>query len=98
MKYSVRAKVWLWPGEQGAWHFAQVDKKWSAILKERHGNVKRGFGSIPVRVTLGTTKWKTSIFPDKRPGPYLLPLKAFVRRAEGIAEGDTIAFVLTISR
>ena len=95
-KYRVRSKVVLWPGEQGAWHFAHVDKKQSVNIQKTHGVLKRGFGSIPVVVTLGKTKWKTSIFPDRRSGTYILPLKLRVRRAEGIAEGDTITFMLDL--
>ena len=91
--FKVRAKVWLYPGEV-AWHFVNVDKKQSAELKEVYGKDRRGFGSIPVTVTLGKTTWKTSIFPDKHSGTYLLPLKAAVRRAEGVEEGDAIAFTL----
>lgn len=98
-RYKVRSKVVLWPGEQGAWHFANVDKKQSAEIKRirqlADGKQKRGFGSIPVEVTLGKTKWKTSIFPDSRSGTYLLPLKAKVRFAEGIQDGDTVTFILT---
>ena len=90
-KYVSRAKVWLYPGMAG-WHFIYVDKKHAAELKEKYGSKKRGFGSIPVVVTLGKTSWKTSIFPDKREGTYLLPLKAQVRTKEGIAHGDTVAF------
>jgi len=95
MKYKVHATVWLYPGN-AAWHFVNVDKKQSAVLKEKYGKVKRGFGSIPVVVTLGKSTWKTSIFPDKQSGTYLLPLKASVRRAEGIEAGDTVAFTLDI--
>src|SRR3989338_9864774 len=93
-KYKVRSGVWVYPG-MAAWRFVNIDKKQSTEIREKFGKGSRGFGSLPVNVTLGKTKWKTSIFPDKRSGTYLLPLKAFVRRAEGIAEGDTIAFVLT---
>ncbi len=92
--YKVKAKVWLWPGESAAWHFAYVDKKQSALIRERAKGPRRGFGGIRVKVTLGKTKWETSVFPDKRSGCYLLPLKASVRRAEGIEEGDTIIFSL----
>lgn len=88
--------MWLWPGEQGAWHFTHVDKKQSALIKERYKGPRRGFGGIRVRVTLGKTKWETSIFPDSRSGTYLLPLKASVRRAEGISEGDAIIFLIEI--
>ncbi len=93
-RYKVQSKVVLWPGEQGAWHFAHVDKKQSAELKEKFTAHKRGFGSIRVEVTLGKTQWDTSIFPDSRSGTYLLPLKAKIRSAEGIQDGDSIAFVL----
>ncbi len=95
-KYKVKSKVILWAGEQGAWHFAYVDKKNADAIKAKFGKSKRGFGSIRVTVTLGKTKWKTSIFPDKRSGTYLLPLKSQVRRAEGIDAGDTVSFTLEI--
>jgi len=95
-RYKVTSRVVLWPGAQGAWHFAHVDKKQSALIKKRDGGPRRGFGGIRVAVTLGKTKWETSIFPDSHSGTYLLPLKAAVRRAEGIAADDTIVFTLDI--
>jgi hypothetical protein len=93
--YKVKGKVWLWPGESTVWHFVHVDPKTSATLKEKHGKVKRGFGSIPVMAKIGKTEWKTSIFPDKRSGTYLLPLKFKVRYEEGIEAGEIISFSLT---
>ena len=94
--YKVRAQVVVWPGEQGAWHFAHVDKKQSALIKKRYKGPRRGFGGIRVKVMLGKTKWETSIFPDSRSGTYILPLKVAVRRAEGVFEGDSITFSLAI--
>ncbi len=93
--YKVTSKVWEYPGMSG-WFFANVDKKQSAVLKESFGKKAGGFGSIKVGVTLGKTKWKTSIFPEKQSATYLLPLKAAVRRAEGIDKGDSIKFTLDI--
>ncbi len=90
-KYISRSKVWLYQG-QAAWHFINVDKKHAAELKEKYGRKKRGFGSIPVVATIGKTSWKTSIFPDKRSGTYLLPLKQQVRAKEGVAHGDMVGF------
>ena len=57
---------------------------------------KAGFSSIRVTVTLGKSKWKTSIFPDKHSGAYVLPLKKQIRRAENIDAGDTVSFTLEI--
>ena len=103
-KYTVRSQVVLWPGDThstgsgqvGAWHFAYVDKRQSALIKERYRGPRRGFGGVRVKVVLGKTKWETSIFPDSRSNTYLLPLKAVIRRAEAIAAGDTIRFTLEI--
>lgn len=94
--YKVRAKVWLYPGAEANWHFVSLPKKQSDQIKERFGGFTRGWGSLPVNVTIGTTTWKTSIFPDKKAGAYLLPLKADVRRKEKVGIGDTITLVVEI--
>src|SRR3989344_9442626 len=93
--YQIRSRVVRYPG-MDAWYFAYVDKKQSAVIKETHAKKKRGFGSVKVVATLGKTKWSSSIFPDKQSGTYLLPLKAQVRRAEGVDDGDTVSFTLDI--
>lgn len=93
--FKLHSKVWLYPGMAG-WHFISVPKKESAQIKEVFGALKRGWGSLPVEVTLGKSTWKTSIFPDKKSGTYLLPLKADVRKKERILSGDTVNFLLEI--
>ena len=51
-------------------------------------------GVIPVHVRIGKTKWKTSLFPkDER---YLVPIKASVRKAENLAEGDKVTIRLEV--
>ena len=91
-EYTIKAKVWIYPGMVGNWHFVNVDKKTSAKIKESQSDKKRrGWGSVRVRATLGKSTWKTSIFPDKD-GTYLLPLKKEVRTKEEIVEGDVITF------
>lgn len=94
--YRVRAKIWLYPGTAACWHFVTLPKKQSDQIKVRFGMFTRGWGSLPVRVTVGDTTWKTSIFPDKKSSAYLLPLKADVRKKEGIAVDETIALRLEI--
>lgn len=84
----------LWLGAQGAWHFVHVDKKISEKIRAGQKGPHRGFGAVKVKVTIGKTTWTTSIFPDSRSGTYLLPLKAAVRRAEGLAADDAISFTL----
>jgi len=94
--YNVRSKVWLYHGAEAAWHFTTIPKKQSDLISERFEGVKRGWGSLPVTVTIGKTTWKTSIFPDKKAGAYILPLKAKVRKEEGITVGKSIGFSVEI--
>ncbi len=93
--YKIKSKVVLWAGEQAAWHFAGVGGKVAEELREKYGKHQRGFGSIPVEVKLGKTIWKTSVFWDSKGKGYLLPLKASVRKAEGVMNGDEITFTIT---
>lgn len=100
MILKFRAEVWKWEANgnsSAAWHFITLDKKTAAVVKKSHEGKKRiGWGSVPVVATVGETKWKTSIFPDSKRGSYLLPLKAAVRKKEGVAEGDGITISLQI--
>lgn len=96
-RYTVRSQLVPYPG-MGAWHFLHVDKKQSALFKEKYATHKRGFGSIRVTVTIGKSMWKTSIFPDKQSGTYLLPVKKQIRRAEGIEAGDMVNFTLEFGK
>jgi hypothetical protein len=93
--YKVKSKVVPYPG-MAAWYFAYLEKKQADIIQKKHATKKAGFGSIRVTVRLGKSKWQTSIFPDKQSGAYVLPLKATIRRAEGIDAGDTVSFTLEI--
>jgi hypothetical protein len=95
-RFTFTAKVWVWDGP-AAWHFAGVDPEVAEkIRKEREHLPRIGWGSVPVTVAIGDTSWKTSIFPDKKSGTYLLPVKAEVRKKEGIAGGDTVSITLDV--
>jgi hypothetical protein len=94
--YKLRSRVWLYPGSAAAWHFISLPAKESAAIKKQFGAVARGWGSLPVEATIGTTRWQTSIFPDKKSGTYLLPLKALVRQKEGIRDKDKVTFSIKI--
>ncbi len=94
-QYRIKAKVWLYQGK-AAWHFVSLPQKQSTAIRGFYGNLKRGWGSLPVVVTVGKTSWKTSIFPESKTGAYLLPLKAEIRKREKLREGDTIRFLLEV--
>ncbi|KGF69985.1 hypothetical protein LL06_07710 [Hoeflea sp. BAL378] len=87
--HSFEAELWLYPGEKAAWHFLTVPADISRRIRFFAGSTN-GFGSVRVRARIGETRWETSLFPDKASGCYFLPLKADVRRAEGITTGDRV--------
>ena len=93
--FRMKAKVWQYPGMAG-WHFLSLPKKQSKEIKSIFEGMSRGWGSLPVNITIGKSKWKTSIFPDKKSGTYLLPLKSEIRKKENITEGKTVSFSLEI--
>jgi len=64
-QYKFKSKVWLYPGMAG-WHFVSIPKEESDDIQRHFENLKRGWRSFPVIVTIGATNWKTSIFPDKK--------------------------------
>ncbi|MBI2034630.1 MAG: DUF1905 domain-containing protein [Candidatus Levybacteria bacterium] len=94
-QYKTRSNVWLYPGMTG-WHFVSIPKEESEDIKRQFGDLKRGWGSLPVLVTIGKTSWKTSIFPDKKVGGYLLPIKADVRKKEAIVADDNVTMLIEI--
>lgn len=96
MTYTMTEKVWLYPAESANWHFVTLTKNIGQEIKVQHGKNARGFGSLPVEVTIGDTVWKTSIFPDRYSGGYILPLKALVRKKEDIEAGELIRFTVTV--
>jgi hypothetical protein len=94
--YEARAKVWLYPGDSANWHFVTLPTETSLRIRERFSAESRGWGSLPVHVTIGQTSWKTSLFPDKKADAYLLPLKADVRRREDLHVGQEISLTVEI--
>ena len=95
-----RGPLWRWTGSNGvAWHFVTIDgdagEQLSAAEAMRRLELgrPRGFRSLKVTASVGTSEWSTSCFPDKARG-WLLPIKAQIRKAEGLAEGDDVTLVL----
>ena len=57
---------------------------------------RRGFGSVKVFATIGKTRWKTSLFPQKQSSQWVLLVSRKVMRAEGLADGDEIRLTLEL--
>jgi len=95
MLHTFSAQLWLWDGgKSDAWTFVTLPPELSDELRERTGP-RKSFGSVPGEVTIGDSTWRTSIFPDKASGSFLLPVKAAIRKAEALSAGDTMEISLT---
>ncbi len=93
MKIEFSGRIWFWHGP-APWYFVTVPAKQSRILKDIVGFVTYGWGMIPVDVRIGKTEWKTSLWP--KDGRYIVPIKAIVRKAEQLEEGDKVSVWLEV--
>ncbi|WP_296717845.1 DUF1905 domain-containing protein [Erythrobacter sp.] len=99
--WPVRGPVWLWQGSAGApakgsWYFLTIDGATAQAIRA-HATNAAAWGSVYVEATIGDTTWRTSLFPSKQAGGWLLPLKAAVRKAERIAEGSEVEVLLALA-
>ncbi len=93
MDLEFSGEVWFWRGPS-PWHFVTVPEEECAELEDSSAFVSYGWGMIPVAVRIGETEWTTSLWP--KDGSYVVPLKAAVRRAEGINVGDVVSVRLAV--
>lgn len=93
MNIEFDGKIWFWKGP-APHYFVTVPEEQCYDLKAVSGFVTYGWGMIPVNVRIGKTEWKTSLFP--KDGRYIVPLKAIVRKAEKLEEGDTVTIHLEV--
>jgi uncharacterized protein DUF1905 len=85
----------LWASESVAsWVFVSLPAEVGDDVRLLSGP-PTGFGSVRVEISLGTSTWRTSVFPDTARG-FVLPVKAAVRRREGLEVGDRVELTLTL--
>jgi hypothetical protein len=88
VKVAFDAQLWLWDARKTqSWTFVTLPAGESEEIRDLAGGLRRGFGSVRVRATIGGSTWTTSIFPDSQ-ASYVLPVKRPVRVAEGLDVGD----------
>lgn len=99
--YLFRAAMWRWNGH-ATWFWFSVPAPMSEEIEARYGSQKRGWRSIPIRVTVGRTTWQTSMFrertvtQERNLESFLIPVKAAVRMHENLEEGHEVAVTLTV--
>ncbi len=96
VKVVFEAELWLWDAPRTAtWIFVSLPARESEEIRDLAGGLRRGFGSVRVRATIGTSTWMTSIFPASQAG-YVLPVKRQVRVAETLDVGDVAAVTVEL--
>lgn len=102
-EWTFSGPVWLWKGQNAdgkpsatSWHFLTIAGAVAEAVRAAAPGRSAAWGSVYVSVTLGATSWKTSLFPSKNVAGYLLPIKAAVRKAERVAEGDVVTVKLRV--
>lgn len=93
MEIEFDGEVWFWKGP-APHHFVTVPAEQCPALADAAEVVSYGWGMIPVAARLGDTGWPTSLFP--KDGGYIVPLKAAVRRREGVDVGDVVTIRLSV--
>ena len=86
-----------------SWWFITVPQDISNKIKEENiwyiskgAQTRKWRWSIKVEATIGYIKRETSIFPDKKSGCYLLPIKASIRKELHIEKNMKINVSLTL--
>ena len=93
MDLEFTGEVWFWKGPS-PWHFVTVPDDECRELESTADMVSYGWGMIPVTARLGATRWTTSLYP--KDGRYIVPVKAWVRKAEQVDVGDVVTIGLTV--
>lgn len=89
-------ELYLWQARTDSWTFVDAPVDLSEEIRDSLPLPPRGFGSVRVEVTLGATTWRTSLFPDKAKGAYVLPVKRAVLKAEDVEAGDEVTVAVDV--
>lgn len=93
MQFEFSGPIIFWRGP-APWYFVPIPEAQSGDIQAVSEIVSYGWGVIPVQVRIGRTTFQTSLFP--KDGRYLVPIKASVRQAESLAEGDQVSLQLEV--
>ena len=76
------------------WYFVALPRELSDAIRETQ-TFRRGFGGVRVEATIGSSTWRTSVFPQAG-GEYVLPLKRAIREREGIDPDGIVQVHLSV--
>ncbi len=95
--YQFTGKIWRYSSDAASWYFVHLPdsmaKEIKSLVKQKKVRTK-GFGFVPVHVTLKSSSWKTTLFPSKNEA-YILSINKKVRNKEELDEGDSVQITFT---
>jgi hypothetical protein len=89
MNYRFSAELWQYDVE-APWGFVTLPAELSEDIRAKHGPSATSVGSIKVMVTIGATRWATSLFPVRSSRCYVLPIQDPVLTAERFDAGSPV--------
>jgi hypothetical protein len=93
--FTFSGELYEWDARQAdSWVFVALPEDVADEVLEAGEHATRGFGSLRVEARIGSTVWRTSIFPSA--STFVLPLKRQVRRAQGLEVGATTTVHLVL--
>ncbi len=88
MTITFAGELWHWRGP-APFYFVSLSPEACEQVRMVAALVTYGWGMIPVTARIGGTEWTTSLW--LKDGGYVLPVKAAVRKSEGLEEGTLTA-------
>ena len=99
---AVTLPLACWQGDRGTSHLVTINgaaaeeiAMHQRIRKLEYG-AQRGFGSVKVMAQIGDTRWKSSVFPQKKSSEWILLISKKVMRAEDLAANDELTVELEL--
>lgn len=93
MDHSFTTELWYWRGP-APFYFLTVPAELCRELAAIAPAVSYGWGMIPAIVRVGDSEWTTSLF--RKDGGYVIPVKADVRLAEQLEDGEDVTAQLIV--
>ncbi len=90
---AFRGEVVFWRGP-APFYFVRLPGDPAAAVHAVSRIATYGWGCIPVSARIGDSEFGTALFP--KDGGYLLPIKAVVRKAEHLEQGDVVPVRMVI--
>jgi hypothetical protein len=96
MDFTFKTDLWRWTSRPSYLTFLTLPSDVEDQVLVMAGDLLRGWSSVRVDARIGTTTFRTSVFPISEANAYALPVKRSVRDAEGLHDGDVVTVSLRL--